>query len=50
MTPKGDYAGGLMAEVIDNGYRYLTDEDLQAMALYLKSIKPIANKIDPDED
>lgn len=37
MTPDGDFSGGLMAEVIDNGYQYLTDEDVEAIALYLKT-------------
>lgn len=39
MTPEGDFSGGLMAEVIDNGYQYLTDEDLESIAIYLKTLQ-----------
>jgi len=30
-----------MAEVIDDGLRYLRKEDLQAIAVYVKSLPPI---------
>jgi mono/diheme cytochrome c family protein len=46
--PDGDVAGGLMAEVIEGtlaGYKDLTKADRTAIALYLKSIPPIRNKI-----
>lgn len=39
MTPEGDFTGGLMAEVIDNGTGQLTEEDLKAMIQYLKTIQ-----------
>lgn len=42
-TPDGDYAGSLMAEVIDHGTSRLTSEDRQAIATYLKSLPPIVN-------
>jgi len=41
MTPDGDFAGGIMAELIDDGYQHMTDEDLQAIAVYLKSVPPL---------
>lgn len=44
-TPEGDYAGGLMAEVIDNGLRYLSDADLGAIAQYVLSGPPIVNPV-----
>ncbi len=42
-TPGGDYAGGLMAEVIDNDTSHLTAADRQAIAVYLKTLPTIAN-------
>jgi len=42
--PDGDFSGSLMAEVIDDGTRYLTDDDLKSVALYLSRIQPIVNK------
>jgi mono/diheme cytochrome c family protein len=46
--PDGDVAGGLMGEVIEGtsaGYKDLTEEDRLAIARYLKSVKPIKNKV-----
>jgi hypothetical protein len=37
MDPDGDFAGGLMAEVIDDGLQYPPRADLQAIAVYLAS-------------
>ncbi len=39
--PDGDYVGGAMVDVIDNGLKYLTDDDLKALVLYLRSVPPI---------
>ncbi|CAK0744736.1 putative Diheme cytochrome c-type [Gammaproteobacteria bacterium] len=33
--PDGDYVGGLMAEVVDNGLKHLTKEDAKALATYI---------------
>ncbi|HEY4133603.1 MAG TPA: cytochrome c [Alphaproteobacteria bacterium] len=44
MTPDGDSLGSLMAEVVEHGTSKLTDEDLAAMAAYLKALPPIVNK------
>ncbi len=35
-------AAGPMAEAIDHSFQYMTDADLRAMAVYLKSVPPIA--------
>lgn len=43
--PGGDYAGSLMAEVIDNGLRLLTAGDRQAIADYLLELRPIRHVI-----
>lgn len=46
--PDGDFAGGLMAEVIEGtlaGYKDLTRDDRLAIARYLKSIPPVKNKV-----
>ena len=44
-TPDGDYAGGLMAEVIDNGLTHLTEADRAAIATYVLSVPAIARRI-----
>ncbi|WP_298724541.1 cytochrome c [uncultured Ferrovibrio sp.] len=41
MTPDGDFAGGLMGDVIEYSTKYLTQEDRMAMAAYLKSAPAI---------
>ena len=45
MTPDGDSAGDLMAEVIDNGLRYLRKDDLTAIAEYVLSLPPVENSL-----
>ncbi|MCB1875535.1 MAG: cytochrome c [Chromatiales bacterium] len=42
--PGGDYTGGLMTEVVDNGTAKLTSQDRAALANYLLSLPPIATK------
>jgi mono/diheme cytochrome c family protein len=44
-TPGGDYTASLMAEVIDEGLRYLTKEDLQAIARYIHTLPPIEHAV-----
>jgi mono/diheme cytochrome c family protein len=41
MTPDGDFAGDLMADVIDNSTSVLTREDRRAIASYLKSLPAV---------
>lgn len=43
--PDGDVTEGLMDEVINEGYQYLTDEDLNAVAVYFESIPAIERKV-----
>jgi len=43
--PDGDKVEGLMAEVIEAGFRKMSREDALAIADYLKSIQPIKNRI-----
>ena len=45
IKPDLDNVQGLMAEVIEAGYKDMKREDALAIADYLKSIPPIANKI-----
>ena len=45
MKPDLDNVQGLMAEVIEAGYKKMRKEDALAIADYLKSIPPIVNKI-----
>ncbi|MEA3413781.1 MAG: cytochrome c [Pseudomonadota bacterium] len=45
MRPDGDYAGSLMAEVIDEGLSHLDRNDLAALARYVRSIPPIQNQV-----
>jgi len=45
LAPDGDLAGDLMAEVIDNGLKYLTKDDLAAIAEYVQSQPPIEHSV-----
>jgi len=45
LKPDGDDTQGLMSVVIENGYKHLPEKDLQAIAVYLRSLKPIRNKV-----
>jgi mono/diheme cytochrome c family protein len=45
LLPDGDTVGGAMTDVVNHGTSHLTDEDLKAIAVYLKSVKPIRNKV-----
>ncbi len=45
LLPDGDAVGGTMAEVVQNGTRYLTQEDLEAIVAFLRALKPIHNQI-----
>ncbi len=45
MTPDGDSAGDLMAEVIDRSTSQLTKIDREAIAIYLLSLPPIENAV-----
>ena len=45
LTPDGDSAGDLMAEVIDNGLKYLNKEDLAAIAEYVLTLPPVENSV-----
>lgn len=45
LTPDGDSAGDLMADVIDNGLRHLTKADLRAIAAYIRSLPPIEHVV-----
>lgn len=44
-TPDGDFAGGLMAEVIDNSTSRLTKTDVDAIAEYVHSLPPIVHSV-----
>lgn len=43
--PDGDFAGGLMAEVIDNGLQYLEDADAEAIATYVRSLPAVHHRV-----
>ena len=45
VTPAGDVAGGLMAEVIDEGLKYLREVDRRAIAKYILSLPPIDHAV-----
>ena len=47
MDPDGDFAGSLMADVIEHATGKLSEEDIAAIVTYLRAIKPIENKIVP---
>jgi mono/diheme cytochrome c family protein len=46
ITPDGDFVGGAMTEVILHGTGKLTDADRKAMAVYLRSVPAVANKVE----
>ena len=43
IKPDGDNSQGLMGELIENGFQYLTKEDSNAIAEYLLNIPAITN-------
>ena len=43
LLPNGDVAGSAMGEVIANGTSKMTDQDREAVAVFLESLPPIAN-------
>lgn len=47
MDPDGDFAGGVMGDVISEGTSHLTDEDRRALVIYLRELKPIRNEMRP---
>ncbi len=40
MTPEGDFVGSEMAKVVNNATGKLPDEDIAAIAAYVKSLPP----------
>ncbi len=44
MTPEGDFVGGEMMRVIQDGTSLLDEEDQRAMADYLRSLKPLPDR------
>jgi mono/diheme cytochrome c family protein len=44
--PDLDNIQGLMAEVIEQGYKHMTKQDALAIADYVKSVRPIKNRIE----
>lgn len=47
IKPDGDDVQGLMSEVIEYGFKDIPEDDLRAIAVYLLSLKPIRNKVEP---
>lgn len=45
MTPDGDFAGGLMAELIDHGLKHLTAADREALATYILSVPAVEHAV-----
>jgi len=43
-VPGKSQAAGPMAEAIEHSLRHLTDDDLRAMVVYLRSVKPVGRK------
>jgi mono/diheme cytochrome c family protein len=50
LLPDGDYAGGLMTDVIDDGLSHLTPEDMNAIVEFITTLRPIRNEIDESDD
>ncbi|MGE3539983.1 MAG: cytochrome c [Candidatus Tectimicrobiota bacterium] len=45
LKPDGDDTQGLMSEVIEHGYKHLPEQDLRAIAVYLRTLPPLRNKV-----
>jgi mono/diheme cytochrome c family protein len=45
MDPDGDFAGSLMADIIDNSTGRLNDRDLAAIVAYLRTIPPVSRRV-----
>ena len=45
MLPDGDYTGSLMVEVVDNGLKYMTKTDVEALATYIAALPPIHHAV-----
>lgn len=45
ILPDGDFVSAEMVDVVEHGTSHLTDSDLKSIAVYLKSVKPIRNKL-----
>jgi mono/diheme cytochrome c family protein len=43
--PDWESAAGVMGEAVEDGYKYLTDEDLRAIAVYISTLPDIDNYI-----
>lgn len=50
LKPDGDDTQGLMSELIETGYSHLGEDDLEAIAVYILSLAPIHNKVEPREE
>lgn len=49
LKPDGDDTQGLMSEIIEHGFQHMPEADLRAIAVYLRSLEPIANKVVPKD-
>ena len=47
LKPDGDDTQGLMSELIETGYSHLNEADLEAIAVYIRSLPPIHHKVEP---
>lgn len=47
LKPDGDDTQGLMSEMIEQGFQHVPEADLRAIAVYLRSLPPISNKVVP---
>jgi hypothetical protein len=44
MLPNGDFAGDSMSDVIEDSTSHLTPEDRRAIAVYIQSLPPLAER------
>jgi mono/diheme cytochrome c family protein len=50
LKPDGDDTQGLMSEMIEHGFQHVPEADLQAIAVYIRSLEPIDNKVVPKDE
>jgi mono/diheme cytochrome c family protein len=46
LAQDGDTVQGSMSEAIEQGYKHLSESDLQAIATYLRGVRPIRNQVE----
>ena len=49
LKPDSDDVQGLMQEIIEHGYKFMNKQDREAIAVYLRTVKSIRNKVEAED-